>query len=347
MASSCVDDRICDSGSEYGDAEDTINTSQNTLTPSDKKRKGSPLADNPIKKINSLPDISKLVGKEKKKAPPKSFSENLKLTLHDPTLNQTISPVLFEMLTPLIQETIRYSIDSAILGLRETILQPILDNNQKLQDSINKQNIKIEEQRNIIIEQGKELSVNKDIITELEAENRLLSAEIDDLKIGLNDLEQYGRRNSLRFHNLDMDLSLKEGEMIHSLVGFINNTILTNEEKISDNDIERCHPIGKKVGTRKPQIIVKFTSYKTRAKVFANKTKLKGHPNKTFLTEDLTSKNHTVIKSLLELRKAKRINSFWTSNGKILAKVSPEAALVTLDFTDDISQKLGIRDSDE
>ena len=251
------------------------------------------------------------------------------------------------MLTPLIQETIRYSIDSAILGLRETILQPILDNNQKLQDSINKQNIRIEQQRNIIIEQGKELSVNKDIITELEAENRLLSAEIDDLKIGLNDLEQYGRRNSLRFHNLDMDLSLKEGEMIHSLVGFINNTILTNEEKISDNDIERCHPIGKKVGTRKPQIIVKFTSYKTRAKVFANKTKLKGHPNKTFLTEDLTSKNHTVIKSLLELRKAKRINSFWTSNGKILAKVSPEAALVTLDFTDDISQKLGIRDSDE
>ena len=52
-----------------------------------------------------------------------------------------------------------------------------------------------------------------------------------------------------------MDLSLKEGEMIHSLVGFINNTILTNEEKISDNDIERCHPIGKKVGTRKPKLL--------------------------------------------------------------------------------------------
>ena len=74
---------------------------------------------------------------------------------------------------------------------------------------------------------------------------------------------------------------------------------------------------------------------------------MKGHPDKTFLTEDLTSKNHSVIKSLLKLRKAKRINSFWTSNGKILAKVAPEAALVTLDFTDDISQKLGIRDNDE
>ena len=46
-----IDERICDSGSEYGDAED--------FTPniSDKQRKGSPLSDKPIKKINSLPDI--------------------------------------------------------------------------------------------------------------------------------------------------------------------------------------------------------------------------------------------------------------------------------------------------
>ena len=73
MASIIVDDRICDSGSEYGDAEDTINLSQ--YTPSDKKRKGSPLSDNPIKKINSLPDISKLAGKDKKKVPPKSFQK--------------------------------------------------------------------------------------------------------------------------------------------------------------------------------------------------------------------------------------------------------------------------------
>ena len=42
-----LDDRLCDSRSEYGDAED-FNSSQYLIT-SDKKRKGSPLGDNPIK----------------------------------------------------------------------------------------------------------------------------------------------------------------------------------------------------------------------------------------------------------------------------------------------------------
>ena len=64
--------------------------------------------------------------------PPKSFSENLKLTLHDPAFSQTISPVLCDMLTPLIQETIKSSVAAAIDCLRETVLQPILDKKQQV-----------------------------------------------------------------------------------------------------------------------------------------------------------------------------------------------------------------------
>ena len=45
-----------------------------------------------------------------------------------------------------------------------------------------------------------------------------------------------------------MDLSLKEGEMIHSMAGFINTTILANEEEISDRDIERCTLLVRKRG---------------------------------------------------------------------------------------------------
>ena len=45
---------------------------------------------------------------------------------------------------------------------------------------------------------------------------------------------------------------------------------------------------------------------------------------------------------LLELRKSKKINSFWTTNGKILAKVTPESTVVTLNIADDIAQKLGV-----
>ena len=135
-----------------------------------------------------------------------------------------------------------------------------------------------------------------------------------------------------------MDLSLREGAMIDNMAQFINKSLLANEDSITAEDIERCHSIGKKVGTRKPQIIVKFASYLIKSKVFASKTKLKGHPDRVFLTEDLTSKNYSVIKSLLELRKARKISSCWTSNGKILAKLTTEGS----NITDDIAQKLGV-----
>ena len=113
------------------------------------------------------------------------------------------------------------SVTYAIECLRETILLPILDNNNKLQESLNQQSVNIDQQEKIIIDQGRQLSINNDIIIELEAENRPLSTELDDMKVGLNDLEQYGRRNSLRFHNLKMDPSLKECDMTHSMTKFI------------------------------------------------------------------------------------------------------------------------------
>ena len=64
MASISIDDRMRDGSSEYGDAKEFINTSQ--YTPSDKKRKGSLLSDNFIKKIKPLPDIASWLERIKK-----------------------------------------------------------------------------------------------------------------------------------------------------------------------------------------------------------------------------------------------------------------------------------------
>ena len=330
------------SDSDLGESDD-IPLSFGQYIP-EKKRKGSPLTDKPLKKQNSMPDISKLTPKEKKKIPPNTFSDNLKLTLNDSTLSQSITPVLCDMMAPLIQETIKSCVASAIESLKSSILLPILETNKKLQESVNKQEITIQHQQTMLEDQKRQLSVNQDIITELEAENQLLCSELDSLKINVNNLEQYGRRNSLRFNNLTVDTSQKEDDMIHAVVTFINNNMMQNGEKITDRDVERCHPIGRKVRGRKPQIIVKFSSYKTKSKVFSNKTMLKGHGDKTFVTEDLTTQNHQVVKSLLELRKSRKINSFWTSNGKILAKKAQDTSPIQLNFMDNIPSKLGLSD---
>ena len=77
------------SDSEQGELDDS-SLSLSQYIP-DKKRKSSPLTDNPMKKQNSLLDISKLTAKDKRKLPPKTFSDNLKMTLNDSTFSK-VSP---------------------------------------------------------------------------------------------------------------------------------------------------------------------------------------------------------------------------------------------------------------
>ena len=85
--------------------------------------------------------------------------------------------------------------------------------------------------------------------------------------------------------------------------------------KVSADEIERAHPLGTK------QLIVKFKSYKTKAMVYKAKSSLKDNDYGIFMTEDLTKRNHGIIKDLLLLKKSEQIHSFWTMDGKIYVKL--------------------------
>ena len=96
------------------------------------------------------------------------------------------------------------------------------------------------------------------------------------------------------------------------------NTINDNmNEKISINDIDRTHRLGpvKSEENRKRPIIVKFSRYYVKNKIFRNKKQLKG---KNFsITESLTKRR------MGELTKARAEHGFknvWTNDGKILFK---------------------------
>ena len=84
----------------------------------------------------------------------------------------------------------------------------------------------------------------------------------------------------------------------------------TMKVKVSADEIERAHPLGQK------QIIVKFKSYKTKAVVYKAKSSLKDNGDGIFMTEDLTKRNHAIIKQLLLLKISDKIHSFWTVDGK-------------------------------
>ena len=55
------------------------------------------------------------------------------------------------------------------------------------------------------------------------------------------------------------------------------------------------------------------------------------------MTDDLTKNNHAIVKKLLQLRKAKQINGFWSLDAKIYLKVSTEDAPVRVNSLSDIS----------
>lgn len=304
----------------------------------DKKRKGSPLNPCTIKKHNSLPDLSQeeemLVKPKRKPAKPKpksnskSFSDMVSMFNNEEFINN-ITPKICDMIQPLIQQTIQSTVTAAVETVKTTVLSEILESNLKFQQTVDEQVRTIAEQNTVIESQKKEIDSNRLRIDELEGENHFLAREMDSvnseleaLKLEVNRLEQYGRRSSLRFNNMNIDLHMKEWEMTRYMTSFINDNVLKGPDciKLSEADIDRCHPVGKPAGKKKPQIIVKFFSYKAKDCVYRNKSNLKNHPDKTFVTEDLTKANHQAVKVLLKLKKMNKINSFWTTDGKILVK---------------------------
>ena len=87
--------------------------------------------------------------------------------------------------------------------------------------------------------------------------------------------------------------------------------------KTMSEELDRTHRIGnrnRKDG--KPRaIIVKFTRYATRNKIYSNQKKLK--EKKFLITENITSRSYHLLKEAQEKYGVKNV---WTSDGFILFK---------------------------
>ena len=162
-----------------------------------------------------------------------------------------------------------------------------------------------------LIELEKKLKEKDEIIDELQGNVKELSKTVDYLNVQIDKQEQYSRRNCLLLHNVGE----RENEDTDQLVIDTRNDNMN--EKISINDIDRTHRLGpvKSEENRKRPIIVKFSRYYVKNKIFRNKKQLKG---KNFsITESLTKRR------MGELTKARAEHGFknvWTNDGKILFK---------------------------
>ena len=233
----------------------------------------------------------------------------------DETFIEKISPSLVTISQPLTNAAINDAVAKVVLQLESDVIKPLRKQNNSLIEAIAKKDETIQEKEEIIKIKDQIIRTKDDLLKERNDTIIKLEQNVDMLASKLDDLEQYGRRCSVRMFNVPQPPG---GSCMNSALKVMNELL---DVSIREEDIERCHVLGKPNDKGNRPIIVKFKSYKSKAAVFKARAKLKKNPDKIFVSEDLTRKNHIIVQKLVELRKNGTIDLFWTIDGKINIKV--------------------------
>ena len=162
----------------------------------------------------------------------------------------------------------------------------------------------------------------------LQEEIQTLKTENDQLKKAYTDLEkrivqieadkdaleQYSRRNSLRISGIPEQSVEVTDEIVLKLVNDLGVTL-------NSSDIDRSHRVGRITDTRRKDrdIIVKFTSYNARQKLYRQRKELRDSESLSgvFINEDLTRIRSKLLFDARSLVRAKKLLASYSSDGKI------------------------------
>ncbi|CAC5368010.1 unnamed protein product [Mytilus coruscus] len=282
-----------------------------------------------IRRRNSIGDLRDI--EKKTPATRKNITDKVIEAPTSPDVLNTIIPVLAEKisetLTPLIEEQVQKCIAAYV---------------EPIKKSINEHEAKINDHTEKICRQF--IWINK-IDTQLKENSRILDlwdSELEarhkkakDMDSRLESQEQYSRRTSLRFHNIQVPVD-GHGKILHpvntddKILSICNSQLGLN---LSINDISRSHVIGKaKYG--KCQVIVRFMSYRTKDMVYTNKKYLKHNEDGIFITENLTKFRTDLTKKLSQM---KYNNQIHASDGRIFVKRAENSRKKLINSFDDIS----------
>ncbi len=184
--------------------------------------------------------------------------------------------------------------------------------------------------------------------SEIKKENESLRKEMQKLKEEIyqarkdtDNLEQYGRRDTIEISGIPRE----NGEDSTALVLKVGKAIGV---ECDGEDIEACHRIGPK---KDAAIICKFQSRKMKSEFMRRKKELKNvnskdlevetpKPLKIFINESLTKMNKELFRLVRERKKEMNWQFAWTRNGVVYARKNKDADVVRIGSPKDIEQKL-------
>ncbi len=146
------------------------------------------------------------------------------------------------------------------------------------------------------------------IIAKKDAGIRELKVRVTALEEKTDDLEQYSRRNTVRFRGIPETLNEDTDGLVKDVTARKLDVQLTN------HDFVRSHRVGRKSeekDTPRAVIIVRFTSHNTKVAVMRNARKLKG--THIFINEDLTKVRSTISRGRPEVSSGR---ARWPTPGR-------------------------------
>ena len=131
-----------------------------------------------------------------------------------------------------------------------------------------------------------ELNKSKKDLKMTQSENQRLKQALNLTNFKLDELEQYGRRENIRIHNISESENEDGADVLFKVADAL-------EIELDERDIQRVHRIGAKKTSKnaKPRpVIARFVSFQKRNQFLFGKSKLKGsrYLSNAFITEDLT-----------------------------------------------------------
>ena len=169
----------------------------------------------------------------------------------------------------------------------------------------------------------RQLQPMREALSAKDAEIADLKKTITDMSSQLEELEQHGRRDSLRIAGIPES----DNDDTDSAILNICSAIEVNPP-VQPSDIAVSHRLGKKETGKTRQVIVNFATRKVRERVYCSKKNLKSIKEKPeysdmshiYINEDLTKFRAHLAREARSLRNSGQINDTWTMYGKIMVK---------------------------
>ena len=169
-----------------------------------------------------------------------------------------VATSMLSYIQPKIEEKIEETVKKVIESTLATTFAKCVDN--AVSSALS--NFKIHVIDPVISFKDGEIRELKEDNEENSKQNQYFESSMQKLERQVNDLDQYGRRQSIRLNNVDLRGSTGcEDKVLEFL-----NKVVPKGEKFTSKDIERCHPVGKLNKRNNNQVIVKFRSYKAKTK---------------------------------------------------------------------------------